>query len=371
MRFITSTALIGLTCTLLVGGAMADTVTETFDGNNPAGWTLGNGADTIQEDGGNPGGFLFNDQLDTFAPQPRSGWGIPSEWTGNYRQKGVTSLGVDFKLFHVDFSAGDRPLTVMLHFDGGTPDDFDDDYAAYIVGPENVPLVGEGWKSYDFEIPSQETSLPAGWKYLEFGPNSNPDWNEVIENVSQVVFFWGDPEYFFIFQMWHIGMDNPRIEFGGPSSVAPLKDFTVTLGSFLEGNLQSLLDSDDNRLRVRSTFGFSVLEPDLSEVRFGFSSSNLQPSSMTLIIESRVDHPNGVVKIRARNWKSNSFQQVGQFNVGFNSDTVSTLEGINPASRIRQSDGRVELAARHVVPAVFSALGFVAGVDQAFLVTNE
>lgn len=371
MKLGLNTATIGLTITLAACSAAADGVVETFDGNNPAGWTLGNGADVIEEDGGNPGGFLFNDFLDTFAPQPRSGWGVPSDWTGNYRQKGVTSVGIDFKLFHVDFSAAERPLAVMLYFDGGTPDNWDDDYAAYFVGQAEVPLVGEGWKSFDFEIPSQETSLPDGWRFLEYGPDANPDWNEVIENVSQLVFHWGDPEMFFIFQMWHIGMDNPRIEFGGPSAIAPLQDANVFLGSHLVGDLQSLMDSDDNRYRVRSMFGFTALEPNINEVRFGFASSQLNPASLSLTIESRLDHPNGVVKLRARNWKTNGFESIGQNPVGWNTDTSFVLDQFVSTGRVRQSDGRVEIAARYVVPSVFSALGFISSIDQIVLVTNE
>ena len=48
---------------------------------------------------------------------------------------------------------------------------------------------------------------------IQFGPNSpaNPDWNSLITDVDQLRFFWGDPELFYIFQMWDIGMDNVAI----------------------------------------------------------------------------------------------------------------------------------------------------------------
>ena len=39
-------------------------------------------------------------------------------------------------------------------------------------------------------------------------------------DVSTVGFFYGDPTYFFIFQMWQLGLDNPRITWGGVATEA-------------------------------------------------------------------------------------------------------------------------------------------------------
>jgi len=33
----------------------------------------------------------------------------------------------------------------------------------------------------------------------------------LVNDVSQITFFFGDPEMFFMFQIWWIGVDNPRI----------------------------------------------------------------------------------------------------------------------------------------------------------------
>ncbi len=190
------------------------TFTETFDGgSNEGGWTYGAPTEVIEATGGNPGAFLHASGLDSFAPQPRTGFGVPSEFTGDYRARGIDAVGVDLILFAVDFSAEGRPLTVMLISDNDTPGDFSDDWAAYRIGPDNIPLVGEGWLSYGFEVPSAETSLPAGWQTIGFGPGSPPapDWNQVITDVTQLRFFYGDPALVFIFQMWEVGLDNPSI----------------------------------------------------------------------------------------------------------------------------------------------------------------
>ena len=208
-------ATLGLVLTLAAAPALADTFTETFDGgSNVGGWTFGTGNEVIESGGGNPGAYLHDLFVDTFAPQPRTSQ--PSIFTGNLRQLGVSRIGIDLITFSVDFSAEGRPLTLMLISDQGTPADPDDDWAAYLMGPSNVPLPGEGWISYSFNVPSQETSLPAGWATLAFGSSSppEPDWNQVITNVAELRFFYGDPTMFFIFQGWNLGLDNPTIDYG-------------------------------------------------------------------------------------------------------------------------------------------------------------
>ena len=66
-------------------------------------------------------------------------------------------------------------------------------------------------EAFFFVVPAQETSLPKGWNTINFGPSGTPDWNTVITDVDRVTFFYGNPEFVFIFQMWDLGMDNPRI----------------------------------------------------------------------------------------------------------------------------------------------------------------
>jgi len=187
---------------------------ETFDGgSNEGSWTYGSPGEFIAPSGGNPGAYLHAPLVDTFAPRPRTSFGVPSMFTGDYRARGVTSVGIDLVTFAVDFSAGGRPLSVLLVSDNDTPSDFSDDWAAFHIGSDNIPLVGQGWLSYDFDIPAQAPSLPPDWDFLQYGPNSppNPDWNEVITDVTQLRFFYGDPTMVFIFQQWTLGLDNPRI----------------------------------------------------------------------------------------------------------------------------------------------------------------
>jgi hypothetical protein len=197
---------------------LATTFIETFDGgSNTGGWTFHVSTQQIRPSGGNPGAHLHCTDLDAYAPQP--GTTQPSIFTGSYRGAGVTAIGVDLLTVQVDFSAEDRPLTLMLYSNNGTPGNTNDDWAAYNMGP-NVPLPGEGWKSYDFAVPSTATSLPAGWLTLPLGASSppNPDWNLLMTGVAAAGYFYGDPQMFFVFQMWELGLDNPRITCGDPAS---------------------------------------------------------------------------------------------------------------------------------------------------------
>lgn len=203
---------------ILSGPAAATTYLETFEnGGNEAGWTYFSPNEQIEATGGNPGGWLHAWGLDTFAPQPATTQ--PSPFTGDLRAEGVTAIGVDLITIAVDFSAAERPLTLMLYSDNGTIGNPDDDWAAYFMNSEFIPVPGDGWKSFVFDVPSSATSLPPGWNTVGFGPGSpqNPDWNDVITRVDRLGFFYGDPTMFFIFQMWDVGMDNVSITYEAPT----------------------------------------------------------------------------------------------------------------------------------------------------------
>ncbi|HOX27112.1 MAG TPA: hypothetical protein PLL30_15440 [Candidatus Krumholzibacteria bacterium] len=200
----------------LAGPALADTFVEPFDGgSNVGGWTFGAPVETIPASGGNPGAYLRAEGLDTFAPWPRTTLGVDSPYTGDYRALGVESVGVDLRTFYVDFSADDRALSLMLYSDNGTPGFVDDDWAGYTLGPL-APTPDDGWLSYDFAVPVNETDWPAGWSWLVFGGSSppSPDWNLLVADVASLMFSFGDPSGFYIFQMWQLGLDNPRITTG-------------------------------------------------------------------------------------------------------------------------------------------------------------
>ncbi|HMN96773.1 MAG TPA: GC-type dockerin domain-anchored protein [Phycisphaerales bacterium] len=231
-----------------LGLACESTVVDFDGGLNIGNWTWGIPV-TYPQSGGNPGAYMRTQGLDTFAPQLRTQGA--SVFTGNYREKSVVSLGVDLITFAVDFSAAGRPLALMLVSDNGTPGNPNDDWAAYTLGPD-IPVPGQPWKSFDYDIPADATSLPAGWSYIAFGPGANFDWNALIENVTRVTFFYGDPEFFFIFQMWTLGADNLRIVCGDRSLLGDLNgdgtvdgaDLGLLLGAWGSDDPKADLDGD-------------------------------------------------------------------------------------------------------------------------------
>lgn len=203
--------------------AMATSYTDTFTGGvNLGRWSYfgdpDTGIETVEAAGGNPGAWLHCTCkglgcLDTFAPQPRTQLGTESPFADNYRVRQVVAVGVDLMLLDVDFSAAERPLSVLLRNDAGTAGDPFDDLIAYHVGAVDVPEVGQGWRSFTFMIPSGSMTLPADWRILQGSGNDNGDWNSIITDVDQLGYFYGDPEFFFIFQQWEPGLDNARIEY--------------------------------------------------------------------------------------------------------------------------------------------------------------
>ncbi|HWN68414.1 MAG TPA: hypothetical protein VNM90_12315 [Haliangium sp.] len=206
-----------------------DIVKETFsDGSNQGNWGFGCPGDVFDDGGGNPGPFRRMTNLEVFAPMARNCGAQPSVFTGDYRKEKVFALSVDFKTFSASYTTDERPLTLVLVNHAGTPDDISDDLYVFYVGKENIPTESTsagGWVRYQFSVPSDSPILPRprsaaegepGWVATVgevFVPAEDPDavWNTVIQQVDEVVFWWHDPRYFAIFQMWDVGMDNPAI----------------------------------------------------------------------------------------------------------------------------------------------------------------
>ncbi len=196
-----------------------DTVTVTFDPDtNTPGFAMC-GCDVVEEDGGNPGFWLHAPTLDTTVPVAANDARVDSDFNGDFRAMGVVRLAIDARLDHTDFPVEGLPFSILLLNNRGTPENFEDDDWAYFVGPEPIPVEGEGWVHYDFAVPSQSMEpVPEGWGGGHPGDPENfrpgVDWNDIVTGVSQVQFWYGDPRLFYIFQMWDVGVDNVTVESG-------------------------------------------------------------------------------------------------------------------------------------------------------------
>lgn len=225
---------------LIMGGIASlasaqDTIVEGFDGgSNQGGWRWGTGNESIIPVNGNPGAYLQDNTLVSFRPTLSSQPEPASIFTGNYRTRRVTALGVDLVTLDKSFAVeSNRFVTLALMNDNGTPLNQNDDRGAYFVSDQLMPDAGvpidapAGWTSFDFEVDSQSSALPSGWELLSFGAPTLT-WSELTANVDYVQFSAGVPGTIFLIDSWKVGADNARIStatcqpdlgFGGPGTM--------------------------------------------------------------------------------------------------------------------------------------------------------
>jgi hypothetical protein len=197
-------------------GALAQVSSVVPFDSGPFGWSWG-WAEWIEPTGGNPGAYLHGDICCAYYPDAFN----TSTYTGNYRNAGLASLGIDLITFS-NIPLRDRAepfwLTLMLINDNGTPH-VEDDWGAFVVGPD-APWPGDGWLSYDFIVPAQETELPPGWSMWRTTVGT---WAELIQDVDEVRFNYVDPHapYGYFESPWVVGMDNARFSKEHPGRVPP------------------------------------------------------------------------------------------------------------------------------------------------------
>ena len=141
-------------------------------------------------------------------------------------------------------------------------------------------------------------------------------------------------------------------------------DFEVFDGVPLSGSLDDLKEADDVRLRMRSEFGFLSSEPNVAELRVGYTASDM-PSELDVTFEGRVNNPDARVRVRLRNWNTGSFATIADFNLASsNVDERVIIENTPAADFVRTGDGRIEVSIRQTVIATFSLSGFITGFDE-------
>ena len=202
---------------VLVQQASAQSFVETFDaGSNVGGWTAA-GTDQVLPDGGHPGAFL-NSTVLAYTPAVRSS-SPSSPFTGDLRAKGVRSLGVDLRvLAPLSLFGGWRELTLVLGIEQGAPGTWTDDVLV-AVNLGFAPRPGEGWRSFDLLIPSDSTTIPPSWYCPGSSPDPDAQWNQVVTNVSYVMFYVGQLEQpYFLQDTWDLGIDNVRVSDELPTS---------------------------------------------------------------------------------------------------------------------------------------------------------
>lgn len=147
------------------------------------------------------------------------------------------------------------------------------------------------------------------------------------------------------------------------SAAITIEEVRAEVGTIISGGIAEIIDKEDLRwLRTRSQFGFSILEPNILDLRVICTADNPLPL-LDLDVRSRINQPGGTARIRLRNWSTNQLQQVGQHTIGTTWIDFQ-VDGLPSTNYVRASDGRIELSIKHVVAATFSALGFDSFFDE-------
>ncbi len=209
-------------------GGNEPTLVATFDDHiNIGTWTFfeepTNMFEHFDQQGGNPGDFLHCEWcrskggLTGRVVKLRTQIGTSSVFTGDYRARQVTRVGVDLGFFpYFPMQSDDRPLCLTLTNDNDTPADTTDDIVAIYKGVRDIPMDNGTWMKYEFSVPSESATLPDGWGIcLGSGLGDDADWNTIITNVSSIGYVFGDLDKYweYDFQLWDIGVDNARIWF--------------------------------------------------------------------------------------------------------------------------------------------------------------
>ena len=169
--------------------------------------------------GGNPG-FYMRSQPNTLATPTLRTQDANTIFTTDYRVIGITSVGIDLLALQADPVGCQRPMTLYLDHDPGTPSDPSDDTFVYFVLAEQMPCVDGDWRSYFVDVDSASTTLPPGWTPDPASSlTADALWNLVIQDVTRLRWFFGDPAVTYPSSTWILAADNARVAWqDGPTT---------------------------------------------------------------------------------------------------------------------------------------------------------
>ena len=133
------------------------------------------------------------------------------------------------------------------------------------------------------------------------------------------------------------GADNIQA-WESPGPVSP-REFSAFRGFYVSGDLNSLLESDDDKLCYNPGI---VLNPTEAPVTLDFYGTlpNDSPAILDVTIESSANTVGLELTISFWNYNTNSWDVVGMDTQSLNNDTVRTFAG-NPADHVEVGTGEV------------------------------
>lgn len=142
-----------------------------------------------------------------------------------------------------------------------------------------------------------------------------------------------------------------------------IQDMSVAFGTLITGGILKLTASDDQRVQVRSQFGFTASEPNIVDLRIGAISPVPDPELIDLTFEGRLNQSGGSGRLRLRNWTTGNLFTVRPFAIG-TAEIVELAENIDATHFARPGDGRIDVSVFESTLATFTASGFVSHTDR-------
>jgi len=155
----------------------------------------------------------------------------------------------------------------------------------------------------------------------------------------------------------------------GTRRTAAFASLEVVTGVLLAGDVSSVRGSDDERLRVRSGFGSTLVDLHHLEIVLHGATDVVSSSTLDVSVESFIDQPSGVCQVRLRDWTDGLFDQVGSFPIGAAED-VDEIAGVD-AARYVDGGGAVDVSIKQIVFVPFLAFTFESSINWVDVTVNE
>jgi len=151
-------------------------------------------------------------------------------------------------------------------------------------------------------------------------------------------------------------------------SVATITSVELVTGTELSGLPADFAESDDRNFVTRSGFGDNFAEAHLLELTITSVTDVVTATELAIEIESSIDEPIGFATVLLRNWATDEFEPIGQYQIGSNQETVQ-LDGISVNDRVNEN-GEIQLLIKHVVFAPLLAFTFDSSFDKIAVIAE-
>ena len=124
------------------------------------------------------------------------------------------------------------------------------------------------------------------------------------------------------------------------SDRAEIEGYRIKQGEHLSGDIDSLRDSDDDRLRFRGVYRPRKSRPYRAQLQVALRTDYLYGEELYIGIESRIDEPGARGKLMLKNWDTGKWDKVHQFAVP-TTEELRDVMGISPGAYV-SPDGLIK-----------------------------